>query len=44
MLYETFNSIKETRGQDYFAPEIDHEEYEVSKEDEKLNKEFYGSK
>ena len=42
MLYETFNSLKEAHGQDYFAPEIDDEEYNVSEEDKKLNREFYG--
>lgn len=41
MLYEVFNSLKEANGQDYFMPEIDYEEYEVSKKDNKINKEFY---
>jgi len=44
MLYETFNSLKETHGQDYFASEIDDEEYGVSEEDKKINKEFYANK
>lgn len=41
MLYKTFNSLKEAHGQDYLAPEIDDENYGASKEDKKLNKEFY---
>ena len=46
MLYETFNANKESFGQDFFTSrldgEIDDEEYGVSMEDRKLNKEFYG--
>ena len=42
MLYEVFNSLKETHEQDYFTSRITDEEYGVSREDKKLNKEFYG--
>lgn len=41
MLYEVFDSLKEAHGQDYFAPEIDDEEYGVSERDKKLNHSFY---
>ena len=46
MLYETFNSLKEARGEDYFISrldsEIDEEKYGISKEDKAVNKQFYG--
>ncbi len=42
MLYKTFNSIKESFGQDYFTQRIDDEEYGLKEKDKKLNREFYG--
>jgi len=41
MLYETFNSVRELFEEDYFTSQIDDEEYGVSEEDKKINKEFY---